>query len=183
MGEKRMYNNSYYGGGQYPNSYYPTYTQNYGAYQNQQQQMQQRQMQFQDIPFTEVRYGTLDEAKAYIVMPTKSAMFIDRDNGVAYIKSADMSGKPALEGYKYSKIDENPSQPVSPVLDTKDFVRASDLGDIVRKDDLKGLLSADDVTNFVTKDDIKALNEKIEQLKKHIKINDILKNGVNDDEK
>lgn len=171
-----MYNNSYLGSS-YSSPQYNTYGQNYGLYQN--PQMTQRPMpmqpQPQDVPFNDIKFVTADEAKAYIVMPNTKVMLMDRDNSVFYIKSADGLGKSMLEAFKYTRLEDNASEMVSAEFDPKEFVRSSDLADILRKDDLKGFLTAEEGKNFVTKDDLKGIDEKLDQLQKQIKINEILK--------
>lgn len=164
-----MFNNSYYN---QPYTYGQTYAQNYTpTIQRPVQPMQQ------DSPFSVVRFGTLDEAKAQLVPPAKASMFIKSDFSEIYVKSADAMGNSALEVFKCSRVDENTTQAVSPVLDAKEFVKTDDLKDVVRKKDLEGLVSADKMVNFVTRDDLKPLMEKVEQIQKQVKINTILKGG------
>ena len=147
-----MYNNSYLGSS-YSSPQYNTYGQNYGLYQN--PQMAQRPMpmqpQPQDVPFNDIKFVTADEAKAYIVMPNTKVMLMDRDNSVFYIKSADGLGKSMLEAFKYARLEDNANEPVSSDFDPKES------------------------KNFVTKDDLKGIDEKLDQLQKQIKINEILK--------
>ena len=164
-----MFNNSYYN---QPYTYGQTYAQNYTpTIQRPVQPIQQ------DSPFGVVRFGTLDEAKAQLVPPAKASMFIKSDFSEIYVKSADAMGNSALEVFKCSRVDENTTQTVSPVLDPKEFVKTDDLKDVVRKKDLEGLVSADKMVNFVTRDDLKPLMEKVEQIQKQVKINTILKGG------
>ena len=127
-----MYNNIY---GQYPN---------FQGYN--QQQFNQYQPKQQENVF-EVRYGTFDEAKAYIVAPTKSAMFIDRNNSMAYIKSTDFYGNPNLESFKFSKVEPN----TRPVKSTEEF------------------LTKKDAEFFLTKEDLKSIDEKFTSLEKLVK--------------
>ena len=164
--------NSYLGNNQYGNQFYPAYGQNYTPYQSVQSQLRQNFMQpqqvaqTQDVPFTEVRFGTFDEAKAYIVPPLKAVMFINRNNSEFYIKSADNMGEPTLEAFKYSRVGDKPTEPIMPEFDPKDFVKTGDL---------KGFLTFEDTKNFLTKDDLKGIDTKLDNLQKQIKINEILK--------
>jgi hypothetical protein len=178
---KNMYNtNSYMGNMQYNTQPYNSYGyNNYGMYQPQVQNQIQKPVQPQDFPFSVVRFGTLDEAKAHIVPPSKAIMFIKSDFSEIYVKSADAMGNPALETFKCSRVDENMPMVVSPVLDTKDFVKIGDINDVVRKDDLKGLLTAEDGKNFITKDDLKGISSKLDQLDKQIKMTELWKGGNN----
>lgn len=138
-----MYNNnpynSYYGGYQ-PNYNYQQPTYNY-----------QQPVQKQDMPFSDVRYGTLDEAKAFIVMPAKSVMIINKNMGEFYIKTADSMGNSALETFKYTKIDNNPTQPQTSEFNPKEYVKISDLNEFSK--------------NFLTREDLKLFNDKINELK------------------
>ena len=121
-----MFNNGYYG-------YNPqSYNQNYGY-------MPQQTQQFQSNAFSKVIYGTLDEAKAYILTPNESIMIINKELGEFYVKTADVMGKSVLEGFKYSKIDNNSSQPVSAEIDTKEFVKTSDLDKFATKQELENI--------------------------------------------
>lgn len=127
-----MYNNIY---GQYPS---------YQGYN--QQQFNQYQPKQQDNVF-EVRYGTFDEAKAYIVAPGKTAMFIDRLNSMAYVKITDFYGNPNLESFKFSKIEPNAKL----VENTEEF------------------LTKKDAEFFLTKEDLKSIDEKFTNLEKIVK--------------
>ena len=164
-----MYNNSYFGNSGYANQMYSSYPQNYSSYQ--QPQMAQRQMPQQtympqDVPFNDIKFVTADEAKAYIVMPNTKVMLMDRDKSIFYIKSADAMGKSTLEGFKYSKIDENSTETQTAEFDTKEFVKI---------DDLKDFITKNDISNFITRDDLKEIDTKLENIQKRIKINEILK--------
>lgn len=137
-----MYNNNYMGYGQYP-QYNPNYMQGYQAYQQQvqrpmQQPMQQtaQQEQSQGIPFSEVRYGTLDEAKGHIVMPNRAIMFINRGVGEFYIKSANSMGEPTLETYKYTSINEVSNKEPEQTKENPSYVKREELKDYITLDDL-----------------------------------------------
>ena len=150
--------------------------QNYGMYQpNYQQQMVQTQPQYQqsqhDTPIQDIKFVTADEAKAYIVMPNTKVMLMDRDKSIFYIKSADSLGKSTLEGYKYTKLEDNSMESVSPQIDTKDFVRKEDM-----KSFLSGFLTKDDIKDFITKDELKGIDNKLETFQKQI-VGNMLKGG------
>ena len=160
-----MYNtNSYLGNMQYNPQGYNSYGyNNYGMYQPQVQSQAQKPIQQQEFPFSVVRFGTLDEAKAHIVPPSKAIMFIKSDFSEIYVKSADTMGNPALETFKCSRIDNYTADTISPVLDTKEFVKQGDLKEFVTKKDIEGLCARQDFENFSEKlvgieNDIKKLN-------------------------
>ena len=166
-----MFNNSYMNN-QY-NQPYNGYVQPYMAYQQYQNrqpmQMQQPQQEVQqDIPFSEVRYGTLDQAKGYIVLPNRAVMFIDQDKSEFYINRADSMGKPFLETYKYYPMnnlpDELKTKPSEPIFDGKPKVN----------DDF---LTKKDAESFLTQKDLEEINKKLEQLQKKVQISKMIKEG------
>lgn len=121
-----MYNNGYYG-------YNPqSYNQNYGY-------MPQQTQQFQNNAFSKVIYGTLDEAKAYILTPGESIMIINKELGEFYVKTADSMGKSYLEEFDYGKKEKISSQSVSTEIDTKEFVKTSDLDKFATKQELENI--------------------------------------------
>ena len=158
-----MYNNSYLNNGQQYGQYYPNYMQNgYGMYQpmpTQQKQNSiqptiQQQVQTQETPFSDVVYGTLDEAKAYRVGVGKPVMFINRVLKEAYVKSLNNMGEPTLIMVKYDVVDFNNSRKEIEDIDVSDFIKQSDLKDYITKDDLKNVFA------------------EIDKLRKRIEIND-----------
>lgn len=151
--------------------------QNYGMYQQptyQQQQMMQQTQQYapsNNLPFNDIKFATLKEAEAYMVLPNTKVMFMDRDNSVFYIKSADSLGKSTLEGFKFTRIEDESTQSVSPQIDTKDFVRKEDM-----KSFLAGFITKDDIKDFITKDELKGIDSKLETFQKQI-VGSMLKQG------
>jgi hypothetical protein len=125
----------------YMNYNYNPY-QNYGMYQ--QQPMMQPQQNNNGMPFNDVKFATIEEAKAYIMLPNTKVMFMDRDNSVFYIKSADSLGKSMIEAFKYVRIEDNPSASVS----HENFVKIEDL-----KDYLKDFVTRDELNNVFKKDE------------------------------
>ena len=125
-----MYN--YYNQMQYP------YVQQYTGYQSIQPKQNVMQSQTEEAPFVSVRYGTIDEIKGQLVAPTQSIMFINRNLGEFYVKSANQMGEPLIETFKYSKVDNNaPKQD----LDTSQFVNKEALSNYITKDDLQGIVA------------------------------------------
>lgn len=121
-------------------------------YQQPQQQIMQPQQTSNAMPFNDVRFATLKEAEAYIMFPNTKIMFMDRDNSIFYIKSADTLGKSTLEGYKYTPIENNPNESVSPVLDMKEYVKIDDLKNFITKEDLKNFITRDELNNLFRRD-------------------------------
>ena len=166
------YPNYGYGVGYGTNPYFQGYQQPYQQNQfmntNRQEQSQpiQNIQQIQDIPFSEVRYGTLDEAKGYIVSPSRAVMFIDQDKSQFYIKRADTMGKPTLESYKYSSLDKLSNEQQTQPTEPNSFVKREELTDFLTKKDLSGFLTTKDLTE---------IKEKLDRLQKQIEINKIAK--------
>lgn len=122
---------------------------NYNPYQNYYQQPQMVQPQQTNMPFNDVRFATIEEAKAYIMLPNTKVMFMDRDNSVFYIKSADSLGKSTIEAFKFARIENNPTESVSHEIDTKNFVKMEDLKDYLK--------------DFVTRDEFNDIFKKTEE--------------------
>lgn len=176
-----MYNNGYMNYGFSPygsaNNYGYNSTPYYQPYNQQGQQPipAQQQMQRQDVPYSEVRYGTLEEAKAYIVPPMKAVMFINQDISEFYVKSADSLGKPSLETFKYSKSTSNSTPAVSGENSGKNQATDGDMKDFVKRQELEPFITTENAKNFVTKEDIKDVLGKIAVLQKQIDITKTLK--------
>ena len=153
---------------------YNGYVQPYMAYQQQYQNRQPVQMQQpqqepqQDIPFSEVRYGTLDQAKGYIVMPNRAVMFIDQDKSEFYINRADAMGKPYLETYKYYPLSNLPQKDEKSPEDGKNDFKMPDLGNFLTKEDAE---------LFPTRKELDEIYKKLEQLQKKIQINKMFEEG------
>ena len=130
-----MYNNGYYGYQPQSFNYVPQQTQ-----------------QFQANAFSKVLYGTIDEAKAYMLLPNESIMIINKELGEFYVKIADSMGKSLLEEFYYGKKEKKSSESVSAELDTKELVKTSDL------------------VNFATKEDLKGVYEQLESIKTQIQL-------------
>lgn len=151
-----MYNN-YFG-------QYPTY-QNYGQYPQYQPVQQRPQMQpmvqqpvEQEMPFSEVRYGTRAEAEARVVYPNRSIMFIDKNLGEIYIKTANQMGEPSFQEFTFKAKESEKQEPIEEAkIDTQNF------------------LTKDDAKDFLKKGDLKTIDEKLDFLEKQVKINKILK--------
>lgn len=158
-----MYNNYF---GQYPNY------QNYGQYPQYQPMQQRPQMQpmvqqqpiEQEMPFSEVRYGTRAEAEARVVYPSRSVMFIDRNLGEIYIKTANQMGEPTFQEFTFKAKDTQKEEaPLveEPKINTENF------------------LTKEDAKDFLKKGDLRTIDDKLAFLEKQVKINQILKGEDN----
>lgn len=134
----------------------PSYNQ--PQYQPQPQQtMPQQQPQPQvvyEIPIQNVGYATLKEAEAFIVFPNSKALFIDKEKGMSYLKTANGDGVSSIRYFKQVEVnaDGTPLQPqeASPQVDMSDFLK---------KDALKG---------YATVEQVNAVLTQIEQIRKQI---------------
>lgn len=135
-------------------------------------QMQQRPMymppqpQIQDMeqltPFQIVRFVNEKEAQAFTLLPNQKALLMDTANMKFWIKWTDSLGNSTTETYKFEKTDSgDPAKEITQAIDTSLFVT---------KDDLK---------NVVTKTELDSLKETIAELKKQVKINQILSEKPN----
>ena len=141
----------------------PNYAQR--AYAPQQQpapmpQVQPQQMpaqtafpQTMDIPVQDIRFVTSEEAKAFIVMPNTRVLLIDRQGGVAHLKTADNMGQSATQMFRFEPITQDgAAQPPQPQID---------LGAYVRREEILQF-------GFVTMEQYNALAEELEALKKSL---------------
>lgn len=155
--------------GTYGYGMYPQYNANMG-YQNfqqptmqspmAQQQMVQPQNQNNDIPFSEMHFGNLKEAEAYIVAPMKSVCFVNNALGEIYVKSADNMGNPSFKTYKQVGVENNPSNTQTLEIDPKELVRKSDLSDFA---------TIKDLNNFANKQNVEEINSKLVGLENQLK--------------
>lgn len=124
-----MYNN---------NQQYGRY--NFAPYQQQsmQQPMYQQAISMQDMPIQAIKFMNEAEARAYIVMPNQKELLIDREKGVAYLKSADSMGQSSSRPFKFEEIKEPSVNPNA--IDTSIFVTKDDTKDFVSKKDFDDLL-------------------------------------------
>ena len=145
---------------QYPyNNYgYPTYgRQNYMQPQQQmaQPQMQQAQqhppMQY-ETPIQDIRFVTSKEAEAFIVMPNSKALLIDKNGGVAHLKTADNMGQSVTQYFKFEQVNAD-GTPLKPQEKTKQF-------------DLSGFAKKEELNGFVTIAQYNDLVQQLETMKK-----------------
>lgn len=135
-------------------------------------QMQQRPMymppqpQIQDMeqltPFQIVRFVNEKEAQAFTLLPNQKALLMDTANMKFWIKWTDSLGNSTTETYKFEKTDSGDT--------AKEITQTVDTSLFATKDDLK---------NVVTKTELDSLKETISELKKQVKINQILSEKPN----
>ena len=119
------------------------------------------QPQVQDMeqmtPFQIVRFVNEKEAQAFTLLPNQKALLMDTANMKFWIKWTDSLGNSTTETYKFEKTENGET--------TKESIPAIDTSIFVTKDDLK---------NVVTKTELDSLKETIAELKKQVKISQIL---------
>lgn len=155
-----------------PNYQQPNYMQR--GYASQPPQMPQFQ-QMAQTPMTipanqqtpqiqEIRYGTEEEAKAYIVFPNCIAYFIDYPQNRLYAKAANPSGISNMEYFSLIPInaDGSPIKPQKPTpqVNYDEFVKVEQLKDF----------------GFVTIEQYNALAQKLDQMQK--KLEGVKPNGT-----
>lgn len=111
-----------------------------------------------EIPLRETKFVTSEEAKAYIVMPNSASLLIDKQQGIAYLKSADNMGQSFMEIYTFTKYGEN-----APKLSRSEETtpQSIDLSSYVKKDEIGAF-------KFAKMEDLEKLSAKIEQMAKNM---------------
>lgn len=150
-----------YTGYAYPNYGQRNYMQPQQIAQPQMQQAQQQPPMQYETPIQDIRFVTSEEAKAFIVMPNSKALLIDKNSGVAHLKTADNMGQSVTQYFKFEQVnaDGTPIKPQEPTTSQVDF------GQFAKKEELNG---------FVTIEQYKQLadqyNSLVEQFKTMQKI-------------
>jgi hypothetical protein len=162
-----MYGN-YQGYGYQPTYQQPTYMQR--AYNSQPQQMTQPQPQPQvqqpmqmpqqmppmELPIQDIKYVNKAQAEAYIVFPNTRVMLIDKESGVAYVKTADGMGQTQTDYFRFDRVNADGS-PIKPQEPTPQI----NLDDFIKRQDLENL-------GFASIDQFNALSQKLEQIQKRL---------------
>lgn len=147
--------------------------QNQMAQQQEQQQVQpqvqvqqqpQISMQLQQPPVSynapsiqAVRYATEDEAKAFILYPNFTAIFIDEAKGKVYVKSANQGGFSSIRTYSQNIDDAAQQQVVKPQETTPQV----DYTQFLKKEDLTKF-------GFVTAEQYNALVNELKKLQNQV---------------
>lgn len=134
----------------------PNYGQ--GQFQQPQQYMQQpimqQQVQQYETPLQATIYATLKEAEGHIVYPNTKLLFIDKQNGMSYLKTANNEGQSFMRYFKNIEVTADGK----PINETKD------------NDSIKhsNYVTKDELGAFVSLEQYKELLVKVEQLQKQI---------------
>lgn len=146
-----------YSYGSYPNGNIPyqnafvPYSQNNG--------LNQAPQQINEMPI-QVRFVTQKEAEGFIVFPNTTVLLIDKNNGMAHLKTANNLGESNTQIFSF--VPYNANAPIETQSNSSNI----DVNSFVTKTDLEKL-------NFATKDQLKAVLGKLEQLQKKIVGEDI----------
>ena len=126
--------------------------------QTQQPQMQMpQQMTPMEMPIQDIKYVNKAQAEAYIVYPNTKVMLIDRDSGIAYVKSADGMGQLSQNDYfRFERVNADGS-PIKPQEPTPQV----NFDEFIKKDDLQKF-------GFVNIEQFNALAQKMEQIQKRL---------------
>ena len=129
---------------------------NYQGYQRQPiiqnmpfQPQPQAQTQMPNFPqIQDLRYGTEEEARAFIVYPNASAYFIDEPKGRLYVKTANNMGASSMNYFALTPINADGS-PIKPQEPTPQV----DMGEYLKKSDLAqfGFVTIDQLDNAIKK--------------------------------
>lgn len=125
--------------------------------QPQMQMPMAQQMPLADIPIQDIKYVNKAQAEAYIVYPNTKVMLIDRDSGIAYVKSADSMGQLSQNDYfRFEKVNADGS-PIKPQEPTPQV----DFNQFIKKEDLEKF-------GFVTVAQYNELAQRLEQIQKRL---------------
>ena len=135
--QQYSYNN--YG---YQNYGRPNYMQQQIPFQQQSQTQQQSPVQY-ETPIQDIRFATSEEAKAFIVMPNSKALLIDKNGGIAHLKTADNMGQSVTQYYKFEQVnaDGTPLKPQEPTpqIDYAQFLTKKDIDGLPTAEQYKKL--------------------------------------------
>ena len=139
-----------YGYNNFGNTYIPPIQQR-PLYMQPQQEMEQAS------PFQIVKFVNETEAQGFVLLPNQKALLMDTANMKFWIKWTDGLGNSTMETYKFEKVENGGvGKEKTAVIDTSQF------------------LTADSLKNVATKDELASLKDAIADLKKQVKISQIL---------
>ena len=154
-GQNNPYSQYPYTGYAYPNYGHRNYMQPQQPMAQPQMQQAQPPMQY-ETPIQDIRFVTSEEAKAFIVMPNSKALLIDKNGGVAHLKTADNMGQSVTQYFKFEQVnaDGSPIKPqeIAPQVDFEKFMKKEDI----------------EVLGFVRQDQLNALIDKFQLLQNQI---------------
>lgn len=149
--------------------YQPQYMQqayNQRAYAPQPQQTAQPQVQQQvpmaqqmppmEMPIQDIKFVNKAQAEAYIVFPNSKVMLIDKESGIAYVKTADGMGQSKTDYFRFEPINADGS-PIKPQEPTPQV----NFDEFVKIDQIKDM-------GFVTVAQYNELAKKLEQMQKQM---------------
>lgn len=120
----------------------------------QQPPMQMQPQMPMEMPIQDIKFVNKAEAEAHIVYPNTRVLLIDKESGMAYLKTADNMGQSATQLFKFEPIntDGTPIKPKSPTpqVNFDEFVKVEQLKDF----------------GFVTIDEHKKVLAELEAIKK-----------------
>ena len=123
-----MYGYQGYG---YPQNY-PN--QNYMQRAYSQPQQMAQQVPPMEMPIQDIKFVNKTQAEAYIVYPNTRVVLIDKENGVAYIKTADSMGQSQTDYFKFEPINADGTpikpNPPAPQVNFDDFIKKEQLNDL-----------------------------------------------------
>lgn len=160
-----MNNGYFYGNYPQPPYGYQTQMQRQGQMANMPMQQPQMQPQMQpqqpmpsSFPFGEVKFVTREEALSHTLFPNTSALLIDRQNRIAYVKQADGLGQSFIQAFSYLTV-ENPSQEPKNAPQGTTAIGGIDMSPYITNEQLEA-------KNYATRGDLENVVAKIDELSK-----------------
>jgi hypothetical protein len=124
--------------------------------QPQMQMPMAQQMPPMEMPIQDIKYVNRAQAEAYIVFPNTKVMLIDKESGIAYVKTADGMGQTQTDYFRFDRVNADGS-PIKPQEPTPQV----NFDDYIKREDLVNF-------GFATVEQVKSLAESLEQMKKRL---------------
>jgi 23S rRNA-/tRNA-specific pseudouridylate synthase len=124
--------------------------------QPQMQMPMAQQMPPMEMPIQDIKYVNRAQAEAYIVFPNTKVMLIDKESGIAYVKTADGMGQTQTDYFRFDRVnaDGSPIKPQEPAPQV-------DFNQFIKREDLEKF-------GFVTVSQYNELAQKLEQIQKRL---------------
>ena len=109
------------------------------------QPQQQMPMQY-ETPIQDIRFATSEEAKAFIVMPNTRALLIDKNGGMAHLKSADNMGQSLTQYFRFEQVNADGT----PIVE-KEPTPKIDFEKFAKKEELQGFATIEQYNTLLAK--------------------------------
>lgn len=91
----------------------------------------------QPTAIQDIRFVTSEEAKGFIVMPNSKVLLIDKNSGIAHLKTADNMGQSTTQYFKFEPVNADGTpikeQETTPKVDYGQFATKKELETLVEQ--------------------------------------------------